>query len=201
MVLFGLENLDIWEKTAPLSAFTSTLGSAFAANLFYSIVARLGRFSGRRIDIWISGQRVRVFSALAENPKFDGPAFTERGSRVRKRWRRLIWIARFLTLTWAIAASLIAIVALWLVPFYPTVQISGGNAAAIIAALYGAVPVGIVGWLLFHGGALCEMWYMGREWSGAIKLLKTETDTALNSANEVLRRRDPHTGKFLPNDR
>src|SRR5258707_13551416 len=84
MLFFDLvKSVHDWNAPASVHEFGHALGAAFEANLAYSIVIRLGNFSGATLISWVYSERMRVIPAMSETPTFDESKFTSRLLHVR----------------------------------------------------------------------------------------------------------------------
>jgi hypothetical protein len=64
-----------WTSSARLSDFAALLDVSIALNLAYSVLLRLGNFSGKSLEDWILLEKARVIAPLADDLTFDAASY------------------------------------------------------------------------------------------------------------------------------
>jgi hypothetical protein len=188
--VFGLETLEFWGKTAELDAFASAFECSFAINLLYSILLNFGSFSGRRIDGWAETERVRISAALAETPTFDTARFEIKVNFLKARWSWLIAYSNAAIIMWGVIASTMSVLLLIIgVAFYGKTPMTAPNAMLGAAALFGAIPIGLISCGFLHLCAKTNMWMISREWKKALKYIKKRPAETIAEARQALQQK------------
>jgi hypothetical protein len=193
-VIFGLDSLEFWGRTAELDGFASAFECSFAINLLYSLLLNFGSFSGQRIDSWADDERLRIKAALTETPTFDAARFETKVNSLKALWGGLIKYSNIVVIVWGVLAAISSILLLIIgVGFYGEVLVSAPIAMRVAAVLFGAIPPGLLVCAIWHLCARFNMRGLSREWNNAIEYIKKAPAETIAEAREDLRKkpRDP----------
>lgn len=176
-------------SVAPIREFGHFLEISFEANLAYSIVIRLGNLAGASISRWIERERIRVIPALSESTQFNEITFTNELERVRDKYQGYIRVLNMICVTWAIVAASMDVILLMLLPFHPDAQVDLIDAIEGTAILFGAVPVGIIGLLIFNHNATEAMREDSKVFDKMIDILEKAPAEKVKAARDALLKR------------
>jgi hypothetical protein len=179
-----------------LLQFGHFLGAALAVNLGYSVLLRLGDFSGKRIGGWVDQEKVRIIPPMAETDGFNESKFTSDVDGLERKYKRRIRLGNVCTIAWALISVLVVLVLLDVAP-YCSCQIPPFGDIVMVLFLTGATPVGVILFLLFQNQARNEMSGYTKEFDGLIKYGKTNADEKIKKLQQELQERLARTRNHL----
>jgi hypothetical protein len=193
---------DLATRSAELSGFSSPIQLAVAANFGFSALFKLGKFSGLSIDDWAAREQLRVFSAMAETPSFNGIVFAAKLEKLKNFYRQLIFRVNCTAAIWAVIVAIIGVPLLTLMPFYPKYLVSPKLAMICMAIGFGPIPVGMSLALLLHIFARGRMWVFQKMNSTFLSLFQPTPINEIRNVRErfqrpnrpVAPRNRPHRG-------
>jgi hypothetical protein len=139
-----------WTSSAQLSDFAPLIDVSIALNLAYSILLRLGNFSGKSLEDWILLEKTRVIGPLADDPTFDAARYELGLIRCGVHLKKIIKRSNQICIWWCMIAVLGALIILVLLPFHADLKISGKVALENVLLLVGPVPSGIIVMGIMH---------------------------------------------------
>jgi len=176
-----------WHTTASLDQFGHVIGAAFEANLGYSILIKLGKFSDGRIGKWVDTEKLRIIPVMAENEKFNEEKFSKTLDALERRFHRLISVSNIIAIIWAVGAAVTAMIVLCITPYCAACAVAGGEALLWEFLLIGATPVGVAAFAIWHIAAIMLMRLNSREFDGLIKYTATSRAEKLAQVKDALR--------------
>jgi len=185
---------DVWLYLSSLPGrlvefreFGHAIGAALALNFGYSILLSFEKFSGVTIRGWVERERDRVTTALAESKLLNKEELDAGSQRVYEIWPWWIGISNLVAIIWAGGAICAAVVLLILLGFDSEVQIRGQTILITALFLYGAVPLGLLACVAFHGCARAHMWFMTKQYNAAIRLISKAPKRAIAKGRRAIR--------------
>lgn len=180
---------DAWNRTVYLADFDGALDISFALSLAYSILLKLGNFSGSSLDIWVFKEKIRVIPPLADNDKFNSPKFERTLDKCRDRFKAFFYFVNIFFAIWAIGVAGCDAVILLLLPFHPTYEVVGRVAFEYAGFLLGPLPAGLVLWLVTHWIARWRMSSHSGVGDTLIKFAQKKPEQKLEAARSELRKK------------
>src|ERR1700749_4228381 len=175
--MFGLQDIfTSWSATADLKSFEHALEVSFEANLAYSFLLRLWRFSDNIIHRWRKNEELRVLPAVAENPLFNAPKFMQTLDHVQICVKWAAHVINFIAITWAVGAALLAVLLLWSIPYCEGCQVSGRHGLSLELFFLGALPAGFALFCFVLLIAMIVMKYNSFSFNGVIKYYRKQTE-------------------------
>jgi hypothetical protein len=171
MILIG-QLADIWARTAHYDLFGNAISAAFASDLAYPILWRLGRFSDTQISSWVDGEKLRIIPAMAENEKFDEEKFSKTLDRIEQRLGIIPKICNWIAVRWAIAAAIFSVAMLFFIPYYHDAPIMGADAFLWALGIGGATPIGVLVFYTTHWIARYQMKLNSKQFNSMIEFTK-----------------------------
>jgi hypothetical protein len=135
------------DQLALFSDFGHALGAAFEVNLSYSLLLKLDVFSAGRLARWVDFEKLRVIPPLAEDTGFNAPAFSKRLDDFEKSGRKSVFLTNVIAILWAMAAGVISLLFMMLLPFEIEYAVSQKEAVLWGIFLIGATPTGVLAWI------------------------------------------------------
>lgn len=184
---FSSEIQSLLTSSTPFKDFGHTVGVSFEANLAYSALTHFGDFTGKTIDDWAAGERLRVGAALAEKSGFDYPRFHQQLQGVQTSYK--FWIAKLnlLAIFWAVLAAAVDVLLLIVMPFYGESHIANAYAFNGILMLFSAIPAGLVGLFLLHATARAHMSFLSWKYKTAIEMIRDAVPLRSNETREYIK--------------
>jgi hypothetical protein len=186
---FAMLSAGTWIPAAPIHEFGHFLSISFEANLAYSVVIRLGNFTGSSIFAWTEREMLRVIPALSETPLFNERTFTRELEDVRKKFRGYIEILNTVCVGWAVLAALCDACMLATMPFHPATLVGQWDVIIAAALLLGAVPVGLLGVVFLNWRARVTMRDDSKAFDKMIELLEKAPAEKVERAHDALLKR------------
>lgn len=178
---------DLTARQASLSSFSSAVEVATAANFGYSALFKLGKFSGESINSWAERETLRVLTAMAETPNFNGARFQRSIETLKNYYRRVIFRINCTAAIWAVIVAIAGVSILVLMPFWPAYPISGTTALICAVIGFGPIPIGMVVASTFHAIARIRMWRLQKKHDVVIEYI--EPLPQVKEAREALKKR------------
>jgi hypothetical protein len=181
--MLGTDHIHaVWSAFSDLRDFGHFLDAALDVNLGYSILLRLGNFSGKRIGAWVDREKLRVIPAMAETDSFDEAKFTSMLESVEKIFKRVIRIFNVFSISWAILAAIAIMIVLAITPYCSGCAIPGGLALRWEVFVAGATPVGLSVFIILH---TCALYMMRKHSKECDVLIKYSRKTQQNKIKEI----------------
>ena len=175
-----------WSQTAPLPLFSGAIEISLAINFAYSVLLKLGKFSGSRVDQWVDDEKLRVMPPLSENEHSSEKKFTREINSIRDNFKLAISIMNVFLIAWAIAASTVDAILLLIIPFLDKMTVHGFQVFHFALYLYGAIPLGLFLHAVFHLFALIRMKRHSSQYDTVIRLLSNVPAEKITAARAAL---------------
>lgn len=178
-----------WNQESDLEDLFSAVEASIGVNLAYSVLFKLGRFTGSLIHVWAVRENIRANAEMAENPHFEPAKFDQSLGRINRGFRRASYAVTSITVVWALAAIIVAMVLLVVGPFHANYKIKGSEAIIGAAILFGAVPVGMtISGILHIWGWIC-MYINSRRHDIMFRLARSARATIKTARSRIRRKR------------